>query len=151
MPRLFLNDVDFSVLDNEVRFEDNIRRIQTVGRTQFQQNIGLLKIFLHLKYVRVTMKMLSLTKDAENALIRVRFRIVGVKGFAKLVSTIRSRLNVGVQETSVAGNSQKQVADSHEDWIDVIATFTVNGNGQISFIVCDNVRQVQVTSIRTGY
>lgn len=118
-------------MHDNVEFIDNIRKVKTTGVLAFRQSVGLLKIWMNLRYLQSGVKVLSINKDIENGLIRIRFRIIGEKGLFKLFQKFK---------TSMSGKGSENDT-STQDWFDVIATFAVDKEAFITQIVCDNVRK----------
>jgi hypothetical protein len=122
--RFFNHGHNFNMYTNDILFEDNVRGVRTKGLTAYMQSLFKAKIMGHIKYTRVSVKILKTTQHPEDGTVRVRWRIEGVPGMLSFV------LNPFRMPSTV----MKQT-----EWIDGFSIFYVNGNAKIFKHVCNKM------------
>ncbi|KRT80970.1 hypothetical protein AMK59_6252, partial [Oryctes borbonicus] len=128
LPKLFIQVMDYSIYDNNLIFENNIRGTRTVGLYNYIKQVSLLRTIGHLKYAYVKMEILKITQNPEDSSVKVRWRIRGISGLKVMVMFWRYRLW-----------NLKDFFDRTESWFDGFSTFYVNGEGKIYKHVADKM------------
>lgn len=128
LPKLFVNVLDYSVYNQNIVFENNIRGITTRGIAKYVQQIALVRILAHLRYSHVKLEILKITQHPEDGTVRVRWRIVGVSGLKTLFMFWKFVLW-----------KWKKTVDKETEWIDGFSVFFVGSDGLIYKHVCDKM------------
>lgn len=81
-------------------FEDNIRKRRIEGVHNYMYNITFTKILSHIRYSHVKLHILKITQHPEDGTVRVRWRVVGLKGWKVILTFWRFRLFKLRQEIS---------------------------------------------------
>ncbi|VVC24201.1 Hypothetical protein CINCED_3A004961 [Cinara cedri] len=80
LPRMFKENINFSLFHPQLVFENNIRGTKTIGLHYFMTTISILRLMGHIKYAFVKFDILKITKHPEDGTIKVRWRIKGITG-----------------------------------------------------------------------
>merc|ERR1712025_116704 len=75
---VFMKRQEWNMYHKEVVLQDNIRGTRIVGLDKYMLYFNLLRIFAHMRFVYVRMTLLSVTKDEDEASVKIRWSIVGL-------------------------------------------------------------------------
>jgi len=81
---IFMQRQDWTIYHMEMVLQDNIRGVKMVGLDKYMLLINTMRVLAHIRFVYVRMSILSLTKEKEEGIIKVRWRVVGL-GMGRMV------------------------------------------------------------------
>merc|ERR1719508_396671 len=84
LTNIFMQRQEWSMYHKEVVLQDNIRGAKVVGLDKYMLLVNVLRLLAHIRFVYVRMSLLSLTKEEEEGIIKVRWSVVGL-GMGRLV------------------------------------------------------------------
>lgn len=128
LPQLFVKPLDYSLYDDKMVFEDNIRNVRTEGLLNYVKQVALLRTVGHFKFAYVKFDILKMTQHPEDGTVRIRWRIRGI-------STAKVMLKFWKFKFWKIKDSFDQVAN----WYDGYSTFYVNQDGKIFKHVADKM------------
>jgi len=84
LSNIFMKSQEWGMYHQEVVLQDNIRGVKVVGLEKYMLLVNMMKLLAHMRFVYVRMHLLSITKEEEEGIIKLRWRVVGL-GFLRLV------------------------------------------------------------------
>jgi len=81
---IFMKRQEWGMYHKEVVLQDNIRGVKVVGLEKYMLLVNVMKLLAHIRFVYVRMTLLSVTKEEEEGIIKVRWTVVGL-GMLRLV------------------------------------------------------------------
>lgn len=130
LTNIFMQRQDWSIYHKELVLQDNIRGLKVVGLEKYMLLINMLRLLAHIRFVYVRMSLLSLTKEQENGIIRVKWRVVGL-GFGRMV------LRYFPDRLWEKGNMERM----SPSYLDGYSTFYVDSNSKIYQHTVDRVME----------
>ncbi|KAF2354535.1 Protein of unknown function DUF2358 [Trinorchestia longiramus] len=124
----FLKPLDYSIYDKNIIFENRFRGTVTKGLSMYAVQMALLNTIGHLKHASIKFDIIKTTVHPEEATIKVRWRIKGIKPTKALYSFwVRKWRLTEIQQN-----------DSW-NWYDGFSTFHVNSTGLVAKHIADNM------------
>jgi len=142
LTNIFMQRQDWSIYHKELVLQDNIRGVRLVGLEKYMLLINMLRLLAHIRFVYVRMSLLSLTKEEEEGVIKVRWRVVGL-GFGRML------LRYFPDRLWEKGNMERM----SPCYLDGYSTFYLDSNSKIYQHTVDRVmedkeKEVQKTMVQ---
>ncbi|XP_023216555.1 uncharacterized protein LOC111619123 [Centruroides sculpturatus] len=128
LPKLFTEVMDYSIYNQNIIFENNIRGVTTHGIAGYVQQMALVRILGHLRYSHVKLEILKITQHPEDGTVRVRWRITGVSGLRVLFMFWKFVLW-----------EWKKMMEKETEWVDGFSVFFIGPDGLVYKHVCDKM------------
>jgi len=127
---IFMKRQEWGMYHKEVVLQDNIRGVKVVGLEKYMLLVNVMKLLAHIRFVYVRMTLLSVTKEEEEGIIKVRWTVVGL-GMLRLV------LRYFPDRLWEKGNMER----TSPSYIDGYSTFYVDSNSRIYHHTMDRVME----------
>lgn len=146
LPSLFRSKHCFELYSPNVTFVDKIRNKRIEGLSRYVIEGSILHIYFNLRYKFIQLKVLNSSFDDKDRSIRVRWRLIGVKGLSIFVGYFNKEFN---KETcSLYYQSKFNLFLSFTliihyfyifSWLDGHSKFELDNEGKIFKHTCDKV------------
>jgi len=142
LTNIFMQRQDWSIYHKELVLQDNIRGVKVVGLEKYMLLVNMLRLLAHIRFVYVRMSLLSVNKEKEEGVIKVRWRVVGL-GVGRMI------LRYFPDRLWEKGNMERM----SPSYLDGYSTFYVDSNSKIYHHTIDRVmedkeKEVQKTFVQ---
>ncbi|XP_050442147.1 uncharacterized protein C6orf136 homolog [Adelges cooleyi] len=139
LPKLFKENINYSLYHPKLVFENNIRGTKSVGLHYFMTSISLLRIMGHLKYAFVKLDVLKATKHPEDGTVKIRWRIKGISGFKVFMKFWKFKF----------WDFENAIKQNIETWHDGFSVFYLGGDGLVHKLTVDKMQPDDNTVLET--
>jgi len=127
---IFVRKPNYSLYRDDVVLEDRINGETSTGTAPYMYRLHKLKIFGHLRFVFVRMRLVSMKTELEEGVVVFRWQILGLKALRMFALFIPRKLWFA-----------KNMNEAAEVWREGVSTYYVDGRGQVYKHVVDNKRE----------
>lgn len=135
LPKCLSKAINPDIYANDIIFEDNIRNVKIIGRSNYLFEFSLMRLKSALLYAHVRVNILKMTQHVEEGTIKVRWNVQGVSNLLMLKKLFNpSFINFLFRPDESSENERVSVS-----LYDGFSIFYINGDGLVQKHLADKV------------
>lgn len=135
LPRCLSKPLSHHIYADDIIFEDNIRNVKILGKSQYILEFALLRIKAAIFYASIRVNVLKMTQHNEEGTIKVRWNIQGVSN----MNFIKSLASFNIMRYALSTPQDAAKTEESLKMYDGFSIFYINGAGLVQKHLADKV------------